>query len=95
MSTQCFFPFCLDIFLQRSLEEIFKKLNIPTKYVEVALTALDKHSQNNMLYDPNEALDIPASYLAQCDIAFEVMGFPFNTKSKYEEYAQYVIWLIR
>jgi len=65
-------------------------LNISKEYVDVALTALDKHSQNNMLYNPNEALDIPSRYLDECDVAFDAINLPFNNKSKYEDFVQYV-----
>jgi len=57
------------------------------------MTALKKHSQNNMLFDPNKALEIKSNQLEEFDFALSLFDFPFNTKSSYEEFESYVtLW---
>jgi len=52
----------------------------------MAMTALDKHSQNNILFDPTKVGSIPPKHLADCDEIFHWAGLPFDTNTPLEDY---------
>jgi len=56
----------------------------------VAKTALDKHSQNDMLYNPKKATSIPSEVLKECDEVLDWSGIPLNSGSSMEEYLSIV-----
>jgi len=54
--------------------------------VPIALQALQRHSQNNMLYDPTKAKNISSSALADCDEFLEWANLPFTSQTPVEQF---------
>jgi len=67
---------------------MFTKLGISLDLVPLALTALDRHSQNNAFYDPNNAANITQRYLDQSDKIFSWVGLPVNTKMSLDDFVE-------
>jgi len=60
---------------------MFKSLEIQQDLVPVALTALDKHSQNDMLYNPETVKSMPEEEMKLANDIFHWAGLPFDTKN--------------
>jgi len=59
-----------------------------------ALTALNKHSQNNVLYDPNTAGNITKLQLKESDEILQFFGLPISTEMDKDEYQKLVeVWI--
>jgi len=56
--------------------------------VPLALTAMEKHSQNDILYDPMKAKNITQQELHNADCIFEWLGLPFDTKVSMEKFKE-------
>jgi len=54
--------------------------------VSLALSALEKHSQNDLLYDTKKVHNLSSEDFAQSDTIFDWSGLPFNTKTRMEEF---------
>jgi len=61
-------------------------VGISTEYVSLAKTALEQHSQNDVIYDPNKVTGVKEKQLASCDDIFDWAELPFNTKTSMEEF---------
>jgi len=61
-------------------------LGIPLDLVSVAKTALGKHSQNDVLYDPKEAINVSKEELKLADGIFKWSGLPYNCETSMEEF---------
>jgi len=65
---------------------LFDDLGIPQEFVPVAKTAMNKHSQNDILYDPKRVTNITEELLKLCDDVFKWAQLPFDTKTPMEEF---------
>jgi len=65
---------------------MFRALGLPKDLVPVALTAFDKHSQNDMLYDPKKVKNITKEDCQKADEIFAWAGLPFDTQTPMEEF---------
>jgi len=65
---------------------MLSSVGISTDFVSVAVTALDKHSQNDLVYDPNKVRGITAEQLELCDDIMDWADLPFNTKTSMEDF---------
>jgi len=54
-------------------------LNIDQKWVSLTRSALDRDSQNNMMYDPMKAKDVTNEEVKDCDEMFSLLKVPFKT----------------
>jgi len=75
----------LNICLQATISHVFKSVGISLDNVPIAMQALSKHSQNNLLYDPNAVVAIPDNLLKECDEILDWANIPLNTKTPIEE----------
>jgi len=58
--------------------------------VEVALSAMDRHSQNDMFFDPTSIPSITDTELRECDDIIDWAGIPFTSKSSLDHYLSIV-----
>jgi len=72
--------------LQETISSLFSSVGLPQEYVTLALTALNKHSQNDILFDPNKVNNISEAQLKLCDAIFDWAELPFNTSSSMQEF---------
>jgi len=61
---------------------------MPRDLVPLALTALDKHSQNNMIYDPNKAENVTQAELDECDGIMEWRGIQLSSRMSFHQFEQ-------
>jgi len=54
--------------------------------VPQALTALSKHSQNNILYDPNKAGNISKLQLEECNEILQYFGLSLSSDMDRDEF---------
>jgi len=66
--------------------KLFESVQISLEYVPEAMTALERHSQNNILFDPKKARNISDNALTDCEDIFEWFGLPFTTKTPLEDF---------
>jgi len=71
---------------QATVKKLFDVLGIPRDSIPLALTALERHSQNDILYDPLKAKSITKKELRDGDNVFKWLGLPFDTRVTMEEF---------
>jgi len=67
---------------------LFELLKISQDLVPIALTAMKRHSQNDIMYDPTKAENITEQELRDADVVFDWLGLPFNTMVTMEDFKQ-------
>ena len=65
---------------------MFETLSIAEDLVEIALDALQTHSQNHVHFNPETAINISQEHFDMADEVLRWMKLPFNTKSSQEDY---------
>jgi len=65
---------------------LFENVGLSSEFVPLAKTALQKHAQNNLTYDPKKAESIPDQFLGECDEILAWVGTPFSTKTSINDY---------
>jgi len=66
--------------------QIFAEIGISQDLVAKALTALQKHSQNDILYDPKRVTSIPQDSLQKANSIFEWTRLPFDCDTPMDEF---------
>jgi len=56
------------------------------EFVPLALTAMERHSQNDMLYDPAKAKNLTTQDLKDAEVIFQWLKLPFTTKVSIEDF---------
>jgi len=69
----------------------FGKLGISQDMLPLALTALERHSQNNLLYDPRKAKSILPDELEDADHIFKWLKLPFDTNVSIDKFKEIMI----
>jgi len=72
--------------LQETVSTLFAQLDLPQEFVSRALNAFDKHSQNNVFYDPKKVRNQPEKVLEETDKIFNWVGIPVNSKTPIDEF---------
>jgi len=67
---------------------VFNKFGIGEELVPIAMTALERHSQNDILYDPLKAQNISEEELQDADRVFAWLKLPFDTKVSMKDFKE-------
>jgi len=63
---------------EETVAKLFATLGISIDLVPIALTALERHSQNDMLYDPLKAKNLTQEDIKDADMIFKWLKLPFS-----------------
>jgi len=58
--------------------------------VEVALSAMERHSQNDLFFDPKKVKSVSNENLEECDAILDWIGIPFNSKTSMVDFVSIV-----
>jgi len=65
---------------------LFQKLDISQDLVSYALPAMNKHSQNDMLFDRSKARKLTQEEYKDSDKILAWMGLPFTSSTSVEDF---------
>jgi len=67
---------------------MFEMLDIPLSLVDIGMKAMEKHSQNDVIYNPKKAKNITEDQLKTTREWFEWLGAPVTLDIPLNEYVE-------